>query len=335
MTDYTWPTGNSATMMIRDTNPGGSSGNVEFWINSNNSSTWTDHLPWTYSLTPTIHGSGSFYYHPGSGWQRLGVWNITQTNIATFGIGNTGTSGFGGPTTHAVTIQRSTVPGAPGVTTFSSITSTSVVVTFADGSNGGAAIDNHQVVYGTGPNLADANLNIGFTGSGNVTGLTPGTTYYFWGRTHNRNGWGAFSARSQVTTLNVPDAPSTPVISNVQPTSVDLMWTPNGTGGSPITGFQVGYSASASLPPGTIVSATSPKTISGLTPGTTYYFWVRAQNAIGFSEWSGVASNQTIAGARIKVAGVWKIAIPYVRSGGVWKHAIPWAKTAGEWKETV
>lgn len=322
-------------MMIRDTNPGGASGNVEFWLNSNNSTTWSDHIPWNWSLTSAIHGSGTFYYHPGSGWQRLGVWNITATNIATFGIGNTGTSGFGGPTTHAVTIQRSTIPGVTGPPTFSSITSTSVVVTFMDGGNGGAPIDNHQIIWGTSPDVNLFTNNTGFTGSATVTGLTPGTTYYFWGRTHNRNGWGPWSARSQMTTLNVPDATSTPVLSNIQPTSVDVMWTPNGTGGSPITGFQVGYSVTNVVPPTTIVAATSPKTITGLTPGTTYYFRVRAQNAIGFSDWSPVAINQTIAGARINVAGVWKIAIPYVRQGGVWKHAIPWAKNAGEWKETI
>jgi hypothetical protein len=207
-------------------------------------------------------------------------------------------------------------------------------VTFTDGSNGGAAIDNHQIIWGTSSDINAFTNNIGFTGSVNVTGLTPGTTYYFWGRTHNVNGWGPWSARSQMTTLNVPDPPSVPVLSNIQPTSVVVSWSANGTGGSPITGFQVGYATTPTTPT-TIVAATSPKTITGLTPGSNYFFWVRAQNAIGFSAWSGFQSMQTIAGARIKVAGVYKIAVPYVKVAGVWKLAVPWVKIAGEWKQTT
>jgi hypothetical protein len=116
---------------------------------------------------------------------------------------------------------------------------------------------------------------------------------------------------------------------------VDLSWTPNGDGGSAITGYDVGYGTSPGSPTTTITGVTSPYTVTGLTPGTQYYFWVRAKNVVGNSPWSAVASQMSISGVRINVAGVWKLAVPWVRDGGVWKQARPFVKYLGEWKETT
>src|ERR1700742_5260417 len=93
MTDYTRSTGNSGTMMIRDT---GST--IEFWINANNSTTWSDHIPWSGTVNGASVG-GSWYYHPNSGWNRVGAWSVSTSQNVQFNLGNTGTSGFGGPTT--------------------------------------------------------------------------------------------------------------------------------------------------------------------------------------------------------------------------------------------
>lgn len=333
MTDFTRPTGNSATMMIRDLGNGAGAGNVEFWLNSNNGTTWSDHLPWGWGINGGT-GTSTFNYQPGAGWKRLGVWFVSAAQNVTFNILATGTSGFGGPTSFTVHINRATVPPQTSPVRFSSITSTSVVAAFDGNGSGGSPIIQWQLAWSTDPNVI-AQFNMASSGTSTVSGLTPGTTYYFWARGENALGWGPWSVRTSMTTLSVPAAPSTPLLSNIQPTSVDVSWTANSDGGSPITGFQVGYGTTTTIPPTTIVSATSPKTISGLTPGVTYFFRVRAQNAIGFSAWSAPGSSQTIAGARIKVAGVWKIGIPYVRQGGVWKHAIPYVKTADGWKETV
>lgn len=332
MIDYTRGTGNSATMLIRDWGNGLASGPVVFFINSNNSTTWTDHLPWSGVVNGVNLGSHTFNYQPGAGWQQLGSWDVAYSQDVTFSIGATGTSGFGGPTSFTVRVNRATVPPAPSSVRFSSITSTSVVTAFDGQGDGGSPITDWNLGYGTDSNTPQTIVSSG--GTLLVSGLTPGTTYYFWSRGVNAVGAGPWSARTSMTTLRVPDPPSAPVLSNIQPTSLDVSWTPNGNGGSPITGFQVGYGTNSSTPD-TTISATSPQSITGLTPGVTYYFWVRAQNAIGYSPWSSVTSSQTIAGARINVGGVWKIAIPYVKSGGVWKHAIPYAKTAGVWKETV
>ena len=101
-----------------------------------------------------------------------------------------------------------------------------------------------------------------------------------------------------------------------------------------MTGYDVGYGTSSTTP-SDIVSATSPKTISGLNPSTKYYFFVRGKNSVGNGAWSAAATVNTLAAARINVAGVWKTAIPYVNVGGVWKIARPWSNVAGVWKETT
>lgn len=328
MTDYTRSTGSSATMMIRDTGT-----SIEFWITSGNSTTWTDHLPWS----GTVNGSsvgGSYNYQPGVGWKRLGVWPVSTNQNVTFNIGNTGTSGFGGPTTLGpIYINRATVPPAPNAVTFSSVTSTSVVANFTSNGDGGSVIFTWNIGYGTDPTGTTKTV-INSLGTSTISGLTPGETYYFWARGNNAQGSGPWSTRSQVTTLRVPDAPSAPVISNVTQVSLTATFTPNGDGGTAITGYQVGYGTSSSAPT-TTVSATSPKNITGLSPGIVYYFWVRAQNSVGNSPWSTSIMVTMIAGARVMVGAVAKNAIPYVRQGGVWKVARPMSKIAGVWKESI
>lgn len=226
----------------------------------------------------------------------------------------------------------STVPFPPGYVTYSSVTATTLFAVFEHGNDGGAEIDLREIMWGTDPLQGTENLE--FVNTASVTGLTPGTLYYFWGRTHNINGWSEWGLRSHVITKNVPNAPTAPVLSDINTISMKASWASNGSGGSPITGYELGYGLTDDTP-STIVAATSPYTVSNLSPATTYYFWARVRNTYGFGPWSAASSARTIAGVRINVSGVWATAMPYVKDGGVWKLARPYTRVMGVWKETT
>jgi hypothetical protein len=327
VTDWTKTTGTNGTMMIRDTG-----GDVEFWFKAGHPSDWVNGLEFNY----TANGSTTpktIDYPTGAEWYKIGERNITDSQTVTFRLlSDTSIAGIGGPTTFSHSIARDTVPDAPHTPTLSGITSTSMVVKFADAGNGGDAIDARQITYGTDPDGGTSNVSS--DGSTTISGLSPGTTYYFWARTHNSIGWSRWSGRASAKTLSVPTAPSAPLLSSITATSVDVSWTDNSNGGSAIIAHQIGYGTSSSAPT-TTVSASSPQVVNGLTPGTTYYIFVRAQSSVGWSAWSKPTSMKTVAGAYILVGSTWKLAVPYVNVGGTWKLAEAWGRSAGVWKRTT
>lgn len=230
------------------------------------------------------------------------------------------------------TVTLPTIPrdsSAPSTPVISSITSTSVVATFHDGT-GGAEIDGRQLAYSTSPTTKTTIISS--DGSTLISGLTPGTQYYFWARTHNAAGYSAWSGRATATTLGSPSPPTAPLVTNVAQTTADVSWDPPASNGSPITGYEVGY-ALTDVDPTTSMAATSPKTITGLSPATTYYIRVRAQNAVGWSAWSASTVITTLPGSHVRVAGTWKNAIVFVKVSGTWKRAVPWVKVSGVWKK--
>ena len=202
-----------------------------------------------------------------------------------------------------------------------------------DGDNNGDTIDARQVGYGTSSTAPQLYKTPASNGTTTITGLKPGTTYYFWYRTHNSEGWGPWSSRTSCKTWNVPSAPSSVSISSITQTSVYGTFKANASNGPAITKYEIGYGTSSSSPQSTIASDGST-TISGLLPGTKYYFWARAYNSVGWSSWSAVSSATLLAGAYVNVNNVWHAAVPYVNVNGVWKVATPMVKIAGVWKGT-
>jgi hypothetical protein len=125
-------------------------------------------------------------------------------------------------------------------------------------------------------------------------------------------------------------------LSNITQTTVDVAWTDNSDHGASITDHEIRWGTDPTgVVSDTETGVTSPWTVEDLTPGSTYYFWVRAQNAVGWGAWSPPQSTTAIAGVRLKYGGVWKQAIPYVNDAGVWRLVRPWAKNFGVWKETI
>lgn len=330
MVDYKKSTGSSGTMMIRDNGT-----TVSFMLNSNNGSTFNNELPWGYTVNGTTNNSRETRYSAGAGWVTFGSWTVTTDQTVTFRIFDTDTSGFGGPTTLSVAIDRSSAPSPPSRPVISNIGATTMRVSYTPGSNNGAAIDYHQVAYNTSNTTSGATVG-NFTSTGiNFTGLVRGTTYYWWARSHNAKGWSGWSPSAVATTINIPQAPDPVIVSNATQTSALLSFTDQGNGGSTILERSLAYGTVNNVANATSINYTGVMTLSNLQPATTYYFWARSRNAAGWSGWSAATSIRTIAGAWYNVNNVWREAIPYVRVGGVWKIARPWVRNAGVWKETT
>jgi hypothetical protein len=330
--DYKKNTGSSGTMMIRDT---GST--VEFWINSNNSSTFVNELPWGYTINGSTNDNRESKYSAGAGWVKFGSWTVTTDQTVTFRIFDTGTSGFGGPTTLSAAISRADPPAAPSIAP-TVISSTQINIKITDGANNGAAITGRQIAVNTVNTTSSANLTAVDTQTTKaIFPLNPGTLYYFWARTENSKGFSPWSPVKSATTFRTGDAPNQPIVSDADQTSFWVSFTDNGSGGTTILERQVGYSLIADIISGgvTWLPYTGIRQITGLTPGTTYYVYARVRNSVGWSFPSPAAVIRTIAGARIAVAGVYKEAVPYVKVAGTWKLARPWGRTAGVWKETT
>ena len=125
------------------------------------------------------------------------------------------------------------------------------------------------------------------------TGLTAGQTYYYQVRARNSAGWGPWSqppVSAVPTGVQPPEAPY-PHAERNGSTAIDIMWDPPyEDGGGDITSYQIEWSATGVE--GTFRSLSSPSasarsyTHTGLTPGTAYYYRMRARNSAGWGEWS-------------------------------------------------
>lgn len=118
----------------------------------------------------------------------------------------------------------------------------------------------------------------------NPSGLNPGTTYYVFVR--NKCSATSFSVwnTTSFTTLPCPSA-GTPTITNNVPGTVTFSWPGTSTPG--VTDYQYAVTQTTSAPPNgswQTTSATSAS-VSGLTPGATYYAQVRTNCTSTLSGW--------------------------------------------------
>ncbi|MGJ6962645.1 putative Ig domain-containing protein [Streptosporangium sp. G11] len=159
---------------------------------------------------------------------------------------------------------------------------TSATVTWAAPDGNGSPITGYVVTPYIGgvaqtPVAFDASAT-----SRTLTGLTAGTSYTFTVAAVNAVGT---SLASPASNAAVPyDVPGRPTITAVTAgtSSANLTWTAPASNGSAITGYVVTpYIGGVAQPAQTFSGTATTRTVTGLTPGTSYTFTVSAVNAAG------------------------------------------------------
>lgn len=327
MADYTVDISGSTTLMIRDTG-----GYVEFWIRTG-PSTWNNDQQYSFGANGGGSGIRTFRLLRGGGWQYVDNVFIGYDQDISFTIYG---SGLGFPTySFFQHIQRSTVPQPPTLRGCDAISSSAVHIYFTGNYDGGSAIVEWQIGYGSNPDWPE--YTVGSDGEDDVGGFYSGQHLYFWARGRNALGWSGWSNRGEATTWQVPPQSDPPTFYDVTQTSVGVSFPFYYRGNGPYnveSEFRYGTDPTGAVIDGTVTFGTYIEYVYNLAPGKTYYFWGRARNPVGWGPWSDAFPVTLIAGARVLISGQWKRAVPYVNVGGVWKVAEPWVKDQGDWKKT-
>ena len=242
----------------------------ELYRNTANNSTSAS-LVDTYSSTSTTNSgldSGTQYYY----WIRA--------------CNSAGCSGFSASANATTDQEAPTTPSAPSA---SASGSSSISISWS--SVAGAA---YYELYRNTSNSSSA-ASLVYTNSSTSTadsGLASGTQYYYWLKACNDAGCSGFSSSANATTnVAIPNTPSSISASVNGSSSITISWS-NVTGA---TDYQLYRNTSSSSSSASLVStySSTSATDSGLASGTQYYYWVKACNSAGCSNYSSYTSGTT------------------------------------------
>ena len=199
-------------------------------------------------------------------------------------------------------VANSAAPGAPSISTPTDASSSD-----AYSSTGGklSVVFTKNSIGGLPSQYNALTTSGGFTGSSSnttvtLTGLTPGTSYTVYGTAQNNYGTSVNSANATaVTPTTKPQAPTIGTATSPSSGTVSLTFTANNNGGKNITNYKYSTDGTTytALSP---AQTTSPLTISGLTNGVAYNFYIKAVNDNGDSV-ASAQSNQVTPLAALSV----------------------------------
>lgn len=208
----------------------------------------------------------------------------------TVSYGATGTSTFGDNKSVGVSATITRIPKRPSpphTPNYSNVTSSSLTVTWgASDDNGGKSIQYYLIRQSLNSNFSSyTDKQVNGTAV-NLTGLTPGQTY--WHRIFAYNGaadGGGYSAYSQNHAVmpSVPGSSAAPILSSVTSNSLTVSW--KASTDTTVDYYVLSYwpNVSGSGTPTTVQVYGISTDITGLTPGNGYRFSVQAHNSVGLS----------------------------------------------------
>jgi len=243
-------------------------------------------------VSPAHSGTGRTYSDTGLSPSTTRHYQVRARNS----VGSGGWSSVANATTSTPTVTK---PGAPTSLTAKASGQTVINLSWrAPSDNGGAAITGYRVevrATSTAP-WSILNPNTGSTTTtANQSNLTPGSTRYYRVAAINSAGFGTFSNSANATTeaLKAPGAPTDLTATADGQTTINLSWTaPTENGGAAIIGYQVQWSANgtSNWQPVSPAHSGIGRTYSdtGLRPGMTRHYRVRARNSVDSGGWSNV-----------------------------------------------
>jgi fibronectin type 3 domain-containing protein len=180
-------------------------------------------------------------------------------------------------------------PNAPTALGASAVSATEIDLRWTANSTNETGFVVERSLTNTFAPITSFNVAVGQTVFQN-TGLTGGTTYFYRVKAINTVGSSAYSNITSATPAGVPAAPSILTAAVASATQINLGWTDNSNNEN---NFVVERSFTNSFTAVTSITLPANQTTysdMGLTTGTTYFYRVKATNAIGSSGYSNTVS---------------------------------------------
>jgi hypothetical protein len=176
-----------------------------------------------------------------------------------------------------------------------------------------AGADQYEVYYSTTSAMPGSPSQTISVTTVTISSLTNGTTYYMWVKPKNANGAGTVNTSVSGTPMATPG--SLTVSAGNQQITVSWAAVPGASS------YEFYYGTTTTIPSTASFSNVTElsKTITGLTNGTTYNFWVKAVNANGTSAASPMASGKPIG----------NMGTVTLTTGGSGELVLSWSAVAG------
>lgn len=242
----------------------------------------------------------------GSTWTQLGITTITTYNVNSNLQPNTSyyfrvraftwwwdpTIGDNSAYSNTATVTTTArIPDAPSQLTVTAVTNNSVSFSWTDISDNEDGFRFYRSTDGV--NFTEAGTAGVNSQSFTISSLIPGTTYQFKTRAFNGVDYSPYSNTITVTTHSIPQAPSGLTVTPLSNTELQLNWADNSNNETQFNIYRGTSPGSLTLYTTTSNNVATYK-IQSLTANTLYYFKVLAQNSVGLSGDSNVASATTL-----------------------------------------
>jgi len=170
-------------------------------------------------------------------------------------------------------------PGAPGGLAATPTAATRVALSWQTAAGGGLPVAYYQVLRGNSSSTLGQLATVAQTNFTDTT-ASPGAKYYYGVQAQDTGGdLSPVAGPAGVSVPLPPSAPASVAATPISATVANLAWPPAASGGLPVVFYQVFRGTSPSLLNQVATVAANAFTDTSLTPGTTYYYAVEAEDS--------------------------------------------------------